>query len=41
MSSSYEMIVIPLLAGIGGFAFVGFIWNMVEGYFEEQRKEQR
>lgn len=41
MSSSYEMIVIPLLAGIGGFAFVGLIWNMVEGYFEEERKEQR
>ena len=35
------MIVIPLLAGIGGFAFVGLLWNVIEGYFEEQRKEQR
>lgn len=41
MSGYNELIVIPILAGIGGFAFVGLIWNMVEGYFEEQRKDQR
>lgn len=41
MSGINELIVIPILAGIGGFAFVGLIWNMVEGYFEEQRKDRR
>lgn len=41
MFGSYEFIVLPVLAGIGVFALVGLIWNLTEGYFEEQRKDQR
>ena len=40
MSGSYELIVLPVLAGIGVFALVGLIWNLAEAYFEE-RKNQR
>lgn len=36
-----ESIVLSLLAGVGTFALVGLIWNLFEGYFEEQRKDQR
>ena len=39
MSGSYEIIVMPLLAAVGGFAFVGLIWNLFEGYYEEQRRD--
>ena len=41
MFESPELIVLPVLAGIGVFALVGLIWNLTEGYFEEQRKDQR
>ncbi len=41
MSGSYELIVLPLLTGVGVFSLVGLIWNLFEGYFEEQRKDQR
>jgi hypothetical protein len=38
---SYEIVLLPLLTGVGVFALVGLIWNLTEGYFEEQRKDQR
>jgi hypothetical protein len=38
---SLDAFVLPLLAGIGGFAVVGLVWNLTEGYFEERRKDQR
>jgi len=41
MYGSYELIVLPVLAGIGVFALVGLIWNLTEAYFEEQRKDRR
>ena len=41
MSVSYEAFVLPLLTGVGVFALVGLIWNLAEGYLEEQRKDQR
>jgi hypothetical protein len=41
MPSSYDVIVLPLLAGVGVFALVGLIWNLFEGYYEEQRKDER
>jgi hypothetical protein len=37
---SSELIVLPLLAGVGVFALVGLIWNLTEGYFEEQKKDE-
>jgi hypothetical protein len=40
MFDSYEIIVLPLLTGVGVFALVGLIWNLTEGFFE-QRKDQR
>ena len=39
--SSYDVLVLPLLAGVGVFALVGLIWNLTEGFFEERRKDQR
>ena len=41
MSSEYDVIVLPLLAGVGTFALVGLVWNLLEGYFEDQRKDRR
>jgi hypothetical protein len=41
MSSEYDVIVLPLLAGVGVFALVGLLWNLFEGYFEEHRKDER
>ena len=41
MFDSADTLVLPLLAGIGAFAFVGLVWNLFEGYFEERRKDQR
>jgi hypothetical protein len=40
MSESYEMLLLPVLTGVGVFALVGLIWSLTEGYFEE-RKERR
>jgi hypothetical protein len=40
MFASAEIIILPLLTGVGVFALVGLIWNLTEGYFE-QRKDQR
>jgi hypothetical protein len=40
MPASYDVIVLPVLAGVGVFALVGLIWNLFEGYYE-QRKDQR
>ena len=39
--SSYDVLLLPLLAGVGVFALVGLIWNLTEGFFEERRKDQR
>lgn len=41
MSGSYELIIVPVLAGVGVFALVGLIWNLTAAYFEEQRKDRR
>jgi hypothetical protein len=41
MFGSTDLLVLPLLTGVGVFALVGLIWNLTEGYFEEQRKDQR
>ncbi len=38
---SFNVLLLPLLAGVGVFALVGLIWNLTEGYFEERRKDQR
>ncbi len=38
---SYDLLILPLLAGVGVFALVGLIWNLTEGFFEERRKDQR
>ncbi len=40
MFDSFDIIVLPLLTGVGVFALVGLIWNLTEGFFE-QRKDQR
>jgi hypothetical protein len=40
MSGSYELIVLPVLAGIGVFALVGLIWNLTEAYFEQRKQKQ-
>ena len=40
MSGSYELIVLPVLAGIGVFALVGLIWNLTEAYFAERKNER-
>lgn len=40
MSSEYDLIILPLLTGVGVFALVGLIWNLTEGYFEG-RKDRR
>jgi len=40
MFESFDIIVLPLLTGVGVFALVGLIWNLTEGFFE-QRKDQR
>jgi hypothetical protein len=37
MFASYEIIVLPLLTGIGVFALVGLIWNLTEGFFEQRK----
>ncbi|HEX5479556.1 MAG TPA: hypothetical protein VFY79_07525 [Dehalococcoidia bacterium] len=39
--ASYDVLILPLLAGVGVFALVGLIWNLTEGFFEERRKGQR
>jgi hypothetical protein len=41
MPFSQDLVLVPVLAAIGVFALVGLIWNLTEGYFEEQRKDQR
>ena len=41
MSTRYDVLILPLLAGVGVFALVGLIWNLIEGFFEERRKDQR
>jgi hypothetical protein len=41
MFGSSELYVLPVLTFIGVFAFVGLLWNVAEGLFEEQRKDQR
>lgn len=40
MFASYDILILPLLTGVGVFALVGLIWNLTEGFFE-QRKDQR
>jgi hypothetical protein len=40
MFAEYDIVLLPLLTGIGVFALVGLIWNLTEGFFE-QRKDQR
>ena len=41
MPISQDLVMVPLLAAVGVFAIVGLIWSLTEGYFEEQRKQQR
>ena len=41
MDSSYEALYLAALTFVGVFALVGLIWSITEGYFEEQRKDQR
>jgi hypothetical protein len=36
-----EVYALPLLTSIGVFALVGLVWNLAEGWFEDQRKDQR
>ena len=38
---SSDMLAVSLLGGLGVFALVGLVWNLVEGYYEERRKDQR
>jgi hypothetical protein len=40
MTVSSEVILLPVLAGIGVFALVGLIWNLTEGYFEERQQKR-
>ncbi len=41
MFSPPEIIFLPALTFVAVFALVGLIWNVAEGLFEEQRKDQR
>ena len=41
MSGSYELIVLPLLTGVGVFSLVGLIWNVFEGLHEESKNDRR
>ena len=36
MPDSWDMILLPLLTGIGVFALVGFVWNIIEGLLEQE-----
>jgi hypothetical protein len=39
MPDSWDIVLLPLLTGIGVFALVGLIWNVVEGFIEESRED--
>ena len=39
MPDSWSMILLPLLTGIGVFALVGFVWNIIEGLLEQERDD--
>ena len=41
MFDSLDQFLLPLLSAIGMFALVGLVWNLAEGLFEEERKDQR
>ncbi len=41
MFGSFDLIILPLLAGVGAFALVGLIWNLTEAYFDEERRNQQ
>ena len=41
MFGSLDQLFLPLLSAIGMFALVGLVWNLAEGLFEEERKDQR
>ena len=41
MLGSLEVFILPALTLVAVFALVGLIWNVAEGLFEEQRKDQR
>jgi hypothetical protein len=33
------MILLPLLTGVGVFALVGLVWNIIEGLNEQERQD--
>ena len=41
MFGSPDILILPALTFVAVFALVGLIWNVAEGLFEEQRKDQR
>lgn len=40
MPESWDIVLLPLLTGIGVFALVGLIWNVVLGLLDESREDQ-
>jgi hypothetical protein len=41
MFGSWEIVVLPVLTGIGVFALVGLVWNVFEGLHEEAKNDRR
>ena len=41
MEANSDALLLAVLTGAGVFALVGLIWNLTEGFFEEQRKDER
>ena len=41
MFGSLEQFALPMLSAIGMFALVGLVWNLAEGLFDGERKDQR
>ena len=41
MFGSWDIVLLPLLTGVGVFALVGLIWNVFEGLHEEAKNDRR
>jgi hypothetical protein len=41
MFGSWDIVLLPLLTGVGVFALVGLIWNVFEGLNEEAKNDRR
>jgi hypothetical protein len=41
MFESWDIVLLPLLTGVGVFALVGLIWNVFEGLHEESKNDRR